>query len=33
MKIDGLKVAQEKGWAIVDMKHDWKTVFDPALCK
>ncbi|MCT4700404.1 haloacid dehalogenase-like hydrolase [Enterobacteriaceae bacterium H20N1] len=31
--IEGLKMAQEKGWTVVDMKQDWKTVFDPALCK
>ncbi|AYN27264.1 haloacid dehalogenase-like hydrolase [Buttiauxella sp. 3AFRM03] len=31
--VEGLSLAKEKGWAIVDMKHDWKTVFDPALCK
>lgn len=31
--IEGLKIAQEKGWTVVDMKQDWKTVFDPALCK
>ncbi|GDX08063.1 HAD family phosphatase [Buttiauxella sp. A111] len=31
--IEGLKVAQEKGWTVVDMKQAWKTVFDPALCK
>ncbi len=23
--------AQQKGWTIVDMKHDWKLVFKPAL--
>lgn len=28
----GLAVAIEKGWTVVDMKTDWKTVFDPALC-
>ncbi|VDZ64455.1 Uncharacterised protein [Serratia odorifera] len=30
--IDGLRLAPAKGWTIVDMKRDWKTVFDPALC-
>ncbi|HHS1136525.1 TPA: HAD family hydrolase [Salmonella enterica subsp. enterica] len=31
--VEGLSVAKEKGWTVVDMKQDWKTVFDPALCK
>lgn len=31
--IEGLKMASEKGWTVVDMKQDWKTVFDPALCR
>ncbi|ENI8091278.1 haloacid dehalogenase-like hydrolase [Salmonella enterica] len=31
--VEGLSVAKEKGWTVVDMKHDWKTVFDPALCQ
>ncbi|MEZ2604964.1 HAD family hydrolase [Kluyvera intermedia] len=31
--VEGLILAKEKGWAVVDIKHDWKTVFDPALCK
>ncbi|AFJ48867.1 HAD family hydrolase [Shimwellia blattae] len=30
--VEGLKQAKEKGWTIVDMKQDWKTVFDPAQC-
>lgn len=30
--VEGLKVAQEKGWTVVDIKQDWKTVFDPAKC-
>jgi hypothetical protein len=30
--IAGLTEAKEKGWTVVDMKQDWKTVFDPALC-
>lgn len=30
--VKGLKEAQEKGWTVVDMKADWKTVFDPQLC-
>lgn len=30
-KLDkGLDAAREKGWLVVDMKHDWKTVFPPA---
>lgn len=31
--VEGLSVAKEKGWTVVDMKKDWKTVFDPAKCK
>ncbi|NWA61542.1 haloacid dehalogenase-like hydrolase [Pantoea sp. B9002] len=30
--ISGLKLAPQKGWVIVDMKKEWKTVFDPAQC-
>lgn len=30
--VEGLQVAKEKGWTVVDMKKDWKTVFDPTLC-
>ncbi|EAN4330402.1 haloacid dehalogenase-like hydrolase [Salmonella enterica subsp. enterica serovar Oslo] len=30
--IEGLKVAKEKGWTVVNMQQDWKTVFDPAQC-
>ncbi|MBD0985459.1 HAD family hydrolase [Klebsiella michiganensis] len=30
--VEGLKVAKEKGWVVVDMQKDWKTVFDPAQC-
>lgn len=30
--VEGLQVAKEKGWTVVDMQNDWKTVFDPALC-
>jgi phosphoglycolate phosphatase-like HAD superfamily hydrolase len=28
----GLTLAPRYGWTIVDMKRDWKQVFDPALC-
>ncbi|MND12924.1 haloacid dehalogenase-like hydrolase [compost metagenome] len=31
--VEGLKQATQKGWTVVDMKQDWNTVFDPALCK
>lgn len=31
--VEGLSVAKEKGWTVVDMQKDWKTVFDPALCR
>jgi len=27
-----LPEAKAKGWTVVDMKQDWKTVFDPAQC-
>ena len=30
--VEGLKEAKEKGWVVVDMQKDWKTVFDPAQC-
>lgn len=30
--VNGLRLAPENGWVVVDMKQDWKTVFDPALC-
>lgn len=30
--VEGLTVAKEKGWTVVDMQKDWKTVFDPAQC-
>ncbi|MCS4271536.1 MULTISPECIES: HAD family phosphatase [Raoultella] len=30
--VDGLSVAKEKGWTVVDMKQDWKTVFDREKC-
>lgn len=30
--VNGLTLAGKYGWTIVDMKKDWKTVFDPALC-
>jgi hypothetical protein len=30
--IAGLKVAKEKGWTVVNMQQDWKTVFDPSQC-
>lgn len=30
--ISGLKLAPQKGWVIVDMQKDWKTVFDPTQC-
>lgn len=29
---EALPEAKAKGWTVVDMKQDWKTVFDPALC-
>lgn len=31
--VSGLTQAKKNGWTVVDMKQDWKTVFDPALCK
>jgi phosphoglycolate phosphatase-like HAD superfamily hydrolase len=30
--IEGLAQAKQKGWTVVDMQKDWKTVFDPELC-
>ncbi|MEA5101156.1 HAD family hydrolase [Pantoea sp. S18] len=30
--VNGLKLAAKNGWTVVDMKQDWKTVFDPAQC-
>lgn len=30
--VEALPEAKAKGWTVVDMKQDWKTVFDPALC-
>ncbi|MGB3254342.1 MAG: haloacid dehalogenase-like hydrolase, partial [Buttiauxella gaviniae] len=30
--VEGLTVAKEKGWTVVDMKQDWRTIFDPKLC-
>ncbi|WP_159869214.1 MULTISPECIES: HAD family phosphatase [unclassified Raoultella] len=30
--VDALPEAKAKGWTVVDMKQDWKTVFDPAQC-
>jgi phosphoglycolate phosphatase-like HAD superfamily hydrolase len=30
--VEGLTVAKEKGWTVVDMKQDWRTVFDPKSC-
>jgi len=30
--VDGLTQAKAHGWIVVDMKRDWKTVFDPAQC-
>lgn len=30
--VEAMKQAKAKGWTVVDMKQDWKTVFDPALC-
>ncbi|MEL4016097.1 HAD family hydrolase [Dryocola clanedunensis] len=30
--IEGLTLAPQKGWTVVDMKQDWKQVFDPKLC-
>ncbi|HAV1831908.1 TPA: haloacid dehalogenase-like hydrolase [Enterobacter hormaechei subsp. steigerwaltii] len=31
--VKGLEEAKQKGWTVVDMKQDWKTVFDPQLCE
>jgi len=31
--VEGLVLAAKQGWSIVDMKQDWKTVFDPLQCK
>lgn len=30
--VEGLTMAKEKGWTVVDMKQDWRTVFDPKSC-
>ncbi|WP_421212101.1 HAD family hydrolase [Aeromonas enteropelogenes] len=30
--IEGLTQAKSQGWVVVDMKSDWKQVFDPVLC-
>lgn len=30
--VAGLTQAKVHGWTVVDMKQDWKTVFDPAMC-
>ncbi|HAT1577340.1 TPA: haloacid dehalogenase-like hydrolase [Raoultella ornithinolytica] len=30
--VAALPEAKAKGWTVVDMKQDWKTVFDPAQC-
>jgi hypothetical protein len=30
--VAALPIAKAKGWTVVDMKQDWKTVFDPAMC-
>lgn len=30
--VTALPIAKAKGWTVVDMKQDWKTVFDPAMC-
>ena len=30
--VEALPEAKAKGWTVVDMKQDWKTVFDPAQC-
>lgn len=30
--VNGLTLAAKNGWVVVDMKRDWKTVFDPAQC-
>lgn len=31
--VSGLALAPRYGWVVVDMHHDWQTVFDPTLCK
>lgn len=31
--VKGMSLAKEKGWTVVDMKQDWKTVFDPQRCR
>ncbi|GBU14245.1 haloacid dehalogenase [Enterobacterales bacterium] len=31
--VEGLTLAEQQGWTVVNMKQDWKTVFDPMLCK
>ena len=30
--VNGLRLAAQYGWTVVDMKQDWGTVFDPAQC-
>lgn len=30
--VNGLTLAGKYGWTVVDMKKDWKTVFDPGQC-
>ncbi|WP_455427842.1 HAD family hydrolase [Dryocola sp. LX212] len=30
--IEGLTLAPQNGWTVVNMKQDWKQVFDPKLC-
>lgn len=30
--VQGLIEAEKNGWTVVDMKRDWKSVFDPGLC-
>ncbi|MGR7122213.1 HAD family hydrolase [Klebsiella aerogenes] len=30
--VAALQEANTRGWTVVDMKQDWKTVFDPQLC-
>ncbi|WP_338556979.1 HAD family hydrolase [Erwinia sp. E_sp_B01_3] len=31
--VNGLTLAGKYGWTVVDMKKDWKTVFDPDRCR
>ncbi|MGR7756614.1 HAD family hydrolase [Klebsiella aerogenes] len=31
--VKGLTEAKQKGWTVVDMQQDWKTVYDPAQCQ